>query len=42
LPFNAAGLTYSAWTKTMYIWQWDCGNVVMSNAIMRAGFDYQQ
>jgi hypothetical protein len=41
LPFQAAGLTYSAWTKTMYVWQWDCGNVVLPNAIARAGFDYQ-
>jgi photosystem II stability/assembly factor-like uncharacterized protein len=42
LPFQPWGFTYSAWSKTMYVWQLDCGNVVLSNAIMKAGFDYQQ
>jgi photosystem II stability/assembly factor-like uncharacterized protein len=47
LPFpgggyaGAAGVTYSAWTKTFFIWHWDCGNVVLSDAIMSSGFDYE-
>jgi hypothetical protein len=39
LPFKPAGVTFSASTKTMYVWQWDCGNVVLPNAIASAGFD---
>ena len=39
LPFKPAGVTYSAATKTMYVWQWDCGNVVLPFAIASAGFD---
>lgn len=39
LPFKPAGVTFSAQTKTMYVWQWDCGNVVLPNAIASAGFD---
>jgi len=46
LPFASGGITngitYSAWTKTVYAWNWDCGNSVRSYAIARAGFDYQQ
>jgi DNA-binding beta-propeller fold protein YncE len=41
LPFaSPAGLAYSAATKTVYIWRNDCGNKVLPNAIMSAGFDY--
>jgi photosystem II stability/assembly factor-like uncharacterized protein len=44
LPFKAAtdsgGLTYSSQTKTFFIWHADCGNSVLPNAIMSAGFDY--
>ncbi len=39
LPFKPAGVTFSAATKTMYVWQWDCGNIVLPNAIASAGFD---
>lgn len=39
LPFKPAGVTYSAATKTMYVWQWDCGDIVLPNAIASAGFD---
>jgi len=39
---GARGLTYSARTKTFWIYKQDCGNVVMSNAIMSAGFDYMK
>jgi len=37
---GARGPTYSARTKTFYVWQWDCTNVVLPNAIWSAGFDY--
>jgi photosystem II stability/assembly factor-like uncharacterized protein len=37
---GARGPAYSARTKTFYIWRWDCGNSVLPNAIMSAGFDY--
>jgi hypothetical protein len=38
-PFKPAGVTYSVWTKTFYIWQWGCGGVVLPNAIASIGFD---
>jgi hypothetical protein len=37
---GARGPTYSARTKTFYVWRWDCGDRVLPNAIMSAGFDY--
>lgn len=46
LPYPGGGYTgargpaYSARTKTFFIWRWDCGNVVLPDAIMSAGFDY--
>src|SRR5262249_6142133 len=46
LPFRIAGtgffggLTYSVMTKTFFLWRADCGNVVLPDAIMSAGFDY--
>lgn len=39
LPFMAAGLAFSAQTKTLYVWHNDCGEVVLPDAIMSAGFD---
>jgi hypothetical protein len=39
LPFAPSGVTYSALTKTFFVWHWDCGDVVLPDAIMRAGFD---
>jgi photosystem II stability/assembly factor-like uncharacterized protein len=42
LPFQASGLIYSAWTKTMYIWKSDCSGNVLPDAIASAGFDYQK
>lgn len=35
-----SGVTYSAQTKTMFIWHWDCNNQVPNDAIWSAGFDY--
>jgi len=40
LPYAPAGVVYSDRTKTFFIWHWDCGTVVLGDAIMRAGFDY--
>lgn len=40
LPYAPAGVSYSARTKTFFVWHWDCGTVVLADAIMRAGFDY--
>jgi photosystem II stability/assembly factor-like uncharacterized protein len=37
---GARGLAYSARTKTFYIWRWGCGNNVLPDAVMSAGFDY--
>jgi photosystem II stability/assembly factor-like uncharacterized protein len=37
---GARGPAYSARTKTFYIWRWDCGDEVLPDAIMSAGFDY--
>jgi photosystem II stability/assembly factor-like uncharacterized protein len=39
---GARGVAYSARTKTFFIWRWDCGNNVLSNAVMSAGFDYMK
>jgi photosystem II stability/assembly factor-like uncharacterized protein len=39
-PFKPNGVTYSARTKTFFIWHNDCGNVVLPDAIASAGFDY--
>ena len=35
-----AGVTYSALTKTFFVWRWDCGGVVPADAIWSSGFDY--
>lgn len=42
LPFTPNGVTYSAFRNAFYVWQWDCGDVVLSNAIMRFGYDYRK
>lgn len=39
LPFAPSGVTYSALEKTFYIWHWDCGETVLPDAIMSAGFE---
>jgi hypothetical protein len=42
LPSGGAGnIAYSARTKTIFLSNRDCGNVVLSNAVMSAGFDYE-
>jgi photosystem II stability/assembly factor-like uncharacterized protein len=42
LPYAAAGVTYSVASKTFYIWHNDCGNAVLADAVMSAGFDYEK
>lgn len=42
LPFMASGVVYSVKTKTLFIWHWDCGTVVLPDAIASAGFDYTE
>ncbi len=37
---GARGPAYSARTKTFYVWRWGCGDTVLPDAIMSAGFDY--
>ena len=45
LPFRSggsgglSGVTYSALTKTFFVWHRDCNNVVPADAIWRAGFE---
>jgi hypothetical protein len=35
LPFTPVGLVYSDFDKAFYVWQFDCGNKVLPNAIMK-------
>jgi len=42
LPFEASGVVYSVRKKMLFVWQWDCGDVVLPDAIASAGFDYTQ
>ena len=42
LPFKASGVTYSVQGKKLYVWHWDCGDIVLPDAIASAGFDYTQ
>ena len=42
LPFTPSGVTYSAFRNAFYVWQWDCKDVVLPNAIMRFGYDYRK
>jgi photosystem II stability/assembly factor-like uncharacterized protein len=41
LPFAPAGVAYSSVQKRFFVWHWDCGEVVLSDAIASAGFDWQ-
>jgi hypothetical protein len=38
---NFGGLTYAAQTKTFYLWHSECNPVVLDDAIMSAGFDWE-
>jgi photosystem II stability/assembly factor-like uncharacterized protein len=35
LPFRPVGISYSDFDKSFYIWQFDCGQKVLPNAIMK-------
>jgi hypothetical protein len=35
LPFTPVGVAYAESDKAFYIWQFDCGNAVLPNAIMK-------
>lgn len=35
LPFRSVGISYSNFDKSFFIWQFDCGNSVLPNAIMK-------
>ena len=35
LPFRPVGITYSNADNSFYIWQFDCGNKVLPNAVMK-------
>jgi hypothetical protein len=41
LPWKPAGVVYSVAKKTLFVWKWDCGSVVLPDAIASAGFDYE-
>ncbi|HEV8247907.1 MAG TPA: hypothetical protein VGP93_19165, partial [Polyangiaceae bacterium] len=38
---GVSGVTYSAQTKTLFIWHWTCAPEVPADAIYSAGFDYE-
>jgi hypothetical protein len=40
-PFAPASVAYSPYRNAFYIRNWDCGNVVLANAVMQLGFDYR-
>jgi photosystem II stability/assembly factor-like uncharacterized protein len=39
LPFKPNGIAYSRERKELYVSHWDCGEVVLDDAIVSAGFD---
>jgi BNR/Asp-box repeat len=40
LPFTPAGVIYSPGRKAVFVWRWDCGGVVLPDAIMRLDVDF--
>jgi hypothetical protein len=40
LPFNPAGVIYSPGRKAVFVWHWDCGGVVLPDAIMKLDVDF--
>jgi hypothetical protein len=40
IPWKPSGVAYSVAAKTLFVWHWDCGDQVLDDAIMSAGFDY--
>jgi photosystem II stability/assembly factor-like uncharacterized protein len=41
LPFTPSGVSYSPYRNAFYVWQWDCQNAVLPDAIARFGYDYR-
>jgi photosystem II stability/assembly factor-like uncharacterized protein len=41
LPFTPAGLIYSPGRNAFFIWHWDCGGVVLPDAVMSLDYDFQ-
>jgi photosystem II stability/assembly factor-like uncharacterized protein len=41
MPFTPNSITYSPFRNAFFIEQFDCGNVVVADAISRYGFDYR-
>jgi photosystem II stability/assembly factor-like uncharacterized protein len=39
MPYDPAGVVYSPGRRAFFIWHWDCGAVVLPDAVMR--FDYE-
>ncbi|MGA2864478.1 MAG: hypothetical protein ABSF95_08310 [Verrucomicrobiota bacterium] len=37
-PIQAAGVVYSPERQAFFVWQWDCGNKVLPNAIFRCDY----
>ena len=37
-PFQPAGVVYAPARQAFFVWQWDCGNIVLTNAILRQDF----
>lgn len=42
LPWKPSGVTYSVAAKTRFVWHSDCGDEVLDDAILSAGFDYAE
>jgi hypothetical protein len=40
LPYEPGGVAYSPFRKAFYAWHSDCGGTVLTDAIMRSGWDY--
>ena len=37
-PVQPAGVVYAPARQAFFIWQWDCGNKVLTNSIFRYDF----
>lgn len=40
MPYTPAGVVYSVARKAFFVWTWDCGSVVLPNAIERLDYDF--
>jgi photosystem II stability/assembly factor-like uncharacterized protein len=39
LPYQAAGLVYSPQRQAFFVWKWDCGGVVLADAIQKLDYE---